>query len=58
MLFLLEKLVPYISSQVELPLSQHDRGVVTLAKEFFGEDKSVPGEVSCVFADIGLLGVT
>ena len=57
MLFLLEKLASRISSHVELDLSQHDRGVVALTKKFFREGKSFPGEVSCAFADIGLLGV-
>ena len=55
-LFLLEELAPHlISSPVELPLSELDRLVVENTKKFFREDKSLPGEVSCVFADIGLL---
>ena len=57
MLFFLEKLAFRIGSHVELPLSQHDRSVVVLTKKFFREDKSLPGEVSCAFADIGLLDV-
>ena len=56
-LFLLEELAPHIiSPHVELPLSELDCLVVAHTKEFFREDKSRPGEVSCSFADIGLLG--
>ena len=55
-LFLLEECAPRIIPNVELPLSELDRLVVAHTKKFFREDKSLPGEVSCAFADIGLLG--
>jgi hypothetical protein len=58
MLFLLEKLASRISSHVELPLSQHGRGVVSHTKESFREDKSLPGKVSCACTETRLLGLS
>ena len=58
MLFLLEKLASCISSPVDLPLSQHDRGVVAHTKKCFREDKSLPGKVSCACTETRLLCVS
>src|SRR6056300_367065 len=55
-LFLPEELAPFvISPPVQLPLSELDCLVVAHTKEFFREKKRLAGEVSCAFADIGLL---
>ena len=58
MLFFLESLASRISSHVKLPHSQQARGVKAIPKEVSREDESLPGEVSCAFAETRLLGVS
>ena len=58
MQFLLEKLASHISSHVELPLSQHERGIVAVTKKFSRVDKSLPDEVRCACFETRLVGLS